>query len=203
MALFSRIRAWNYSAETTRSAVGCSPCSDGFGPLPPHPTERSRSLKCTICRPSFERANMRVLRRLTYMLANRGTAPNLIALKYDIRRSRLIPLSQVCQYLGLAGRGRKRAGPIAGAFSSGRMLTRSTKWCASRRNAPTTSRSSMNSLARRGGQSACLSRTPNRTRRVDHRPIRVRDEDMHGSTARGVFGLTTDRPRRDWLCAFR
>jgi hypothetical protein len=28
----------------------------------------------------------------------------------------------------------------AGAFSSGRMLTRSTKWCASRRNAPTTSR---------------------------------------------------------------
>jgi hypothetical protein len=27
MALLSRTRAWNYSAETARSAVGCSPCS--------------------------------------------------------------------------------------------------------------------------------------------------------------------------------
>ena len=27
VALFGRIRAWNYSAETTRSAVGCSPRS--------------------------------------------------------------------------------------------------------------------------------------------------------------------------------
>ena len=58
------------------------------------------------------------------------------------------------------------------------MLTRSTKWCASRRNAPTTSRSSMNSPARRGGPSASLSRIPNSARRVDHRPIRDRDEDM-------------------------
>ena len=33
--------------------------------------------------------------------------------------------------------------------------------CASRRNAPTTSRSSMNSPARRGGPNASLSRTPN------------------------------------------
>src|ERR1700730_8079499 len=48
-----------------------------------------------------------------------------------------------------------------------------------------------------------LENPPSRARRVDHRPIRVREEDMHGSTARGVFGLTTDRPRRDWLCAFR
>ena len=27
VALFGRIRAWNYSAETARSAVGCSPRS--------------------------------------------------------------------------------------------------------------------------------------------------------------------------------
>jgi hypothetical protein len=27
VALFGRMRAWNYSAETARSAVGCSPCS--------------------------------------------------------------------------------------------------------------------------------------------------------------------------------
>jgi hypothetical protein len=55
--------------------------------------------------------------------------------------------------------------PIAGAFSSGRTLTRSTKWCASRRNTLTTSRSSTNSPARRGGPSASLSRIPNSARR--------------------------------------
>ena len=77
--------------------------------------------------------------------------------------------------------------PIAGAFSSGRTLTRSTKWCASRRNAPTTSRSSTNSPWRRGGPSASLSRTPNRASRVDHRPICVRCEDMRAGDAAAPF----------------
>src|SRR6516225_5712009 len=61
--------------------------------------------------------------------------------------------------------------PIAGAFSLGRTLTRSTKWCASHRNALTTSGSSTNSPGRRGGPSAPLSRTPNCASQVDHRPI--------------------------------
>ncbi len=51
----------------------------------------------------------------------------------------------------------------------GPTLTRSTRWSASRRNAPTTSRSSMNSPARQDGSSASLSRTLICARRIDHR----------------------------------
>jgi hypothetical protein len=75
------------------------------------------------------------------------------------------------------------SGLIAGAFSSGRMLTRSMKWCVSLRNALTTSGSSTNSPGRRGGPSAPLSRTPNCASRVDHRPICVRCEDMRAGDA--------------------
>src|SRR6516162_4169168 len=72
------------------------------------------------------------------------------------------------------------------------MLTRSTKWCASRPNAPTTSPSSMNSPARRGGPSASLSRIPNSARRVDHRPIGVRGEDMRVGNAAAPFREVAD-----------
>jgi hypothetical protein len=42
----------------------------------------------------------------------------------------------------------------------------------------------MNSPAQRGGPSASLSRIPNSARRVDHRYIRVCDQDVRaGSTA--------------------
>ena len=57
--------------------------------------------------------------------------------------------------------------PIAGASSSGRTLLRSTRWCANRRNAPITLRSSMNSPALWVDPAPLLSRTPNRARRVD------------------------------------
>src|ERR1700757_4106196 len=50
VALFGRVRAWNYSAETARSAVGCSPRS-GSKPSPQqaeyccHPASRLRSFR--------------------------------------------------------------------------------------------------------------------------------------------------------------
>src|ERR1700719_147817 len=48
VALFGRIRAWNYSAETARSAVGCSPRSGSETVASQaehccHPASRSRS----------------------------------------------------------------------------------------------------------------------------------------------------------------
>src|SRR6516225_9527365 len=67
------------------------------------------------------------------------------------------------------------------------MLTRSMKWCASRRNVPTTSRSSMNSPARRGGPSASLSRIRNSARQADYLHIRTCGEDMRAGDRGGTF----------------